>query len=68
MTATAVTATADAIVCGGALRPVVSGQVACPRGDATVQVEACGECRLLTWREDDRRSASACSTGPAQGG
>ena len=67
MTAAPSTAVAEeAILCGGALRPIVAGQVACPHRGVPVRVEVCAECRLLTWRSDDRLQAADCSTESKQ--
>jgi len=52
----------DVVLCRGALRPVFAGRVACPDRDAPARVDDCGDCRLLTWRGDDRLRASDCST------
>jgi hypothetical protein len=65
LTAAAAAAVAeDVVLCDGALRPVVGGRVACPYRDAPALVDDCGDCRLLTWRSDDRLPASDCSTEP----
>ena len=52
----------DVVLCQGALRPVIVGRVACPDRDSPALVDDCGDCRLLTWRSDDRLRASDCST------
>ena len=54
--------TADVVLCEAALRPVFAGSVACPYRDAPALVGDCGDCRLLTWRSDDRLRAFDCST------
>ena len=55
----------DVIVCLGQAREVNDGRIACPRQvTSTIAVGACGECRLLTWCEDDRVRMPECSTEP----
>lgn len=54
------------VLCEGVLHPVVAGRIACPNRGATIQVEACAEYRLLTWRCDDRGQLSDCSTESRQ--
>jgi hypothetical protein len=63
MTAPAIAAVDDeAVVCGGALRPILAGRVACPHRAFLSPVEDCADCRLLTWRSEDRLRPSDCST------
>ncbi|HEX7067558.1 MAG TPA: hypothetical protein VF295_05095 [Candidatus Limnocylindria bacterium] len=51
------------IVCCGEQRAVTNGQVACPAiGGRSIGVETCAECRMLSWRTDERERSTRCST------
>lgn len=51
------------IVCLGEQRAVVRGRVSCPALDGRgIRVEACADCRMLTWRTDERQRSARCST------
>jgi hypothetical protein len=55
----------DWVVCLGEARPVTDGRVRCPLiGGRGIGVEACSECRMLSWRAGDRDRADPCSTEP----
>ena len=51
------------IVCCGEQRAVEDGRVACPAADdVRIRVETCAECRMLSWRTDERERSGRCST------
>ena len=51
------------IVCCGQQRAVEDGRVACPAvGGASIRVETCADCRMLSWRTDERERSGRCST------
>ena len=56
----------EVVVCEGGLRQIVAGRVVCPHRDAPVRTEDCADCRLLTWRSDDRLQPWDCSTESKQ--
>lgn len=51
------------VVCLGQQRAVVDGRVACPLlAGRRIDVESCADCRMLTWRTDERDRSVPCST------
>ena len=51
------------IVCCGGQRAVEDGRVACPAvGGRSIRVETCVDCRMLSWRTDERERSKRCST------